>query len=407
MAGHSHRCLAQELSAVLEADVQAVPGYAEALDGADIAAATTHAVEPVIRRSWLTPGVHITSVGYNPAGREIDDATVAEVLVCVESRQAVRAPLPASSNDLLMPIGDGLVTAEHVHAERGELITGSKPAPRAVHRPGPHPSVMLELVAIAPPGRGRVDNGAALAGHIRPYAAEHIGNRRVRQQVRSRDWIARLPGGETRRSVAVQRAAYLRDGAPSPAARRSDLSRLKAALINRRITIEEAINADFGNRSRHETAMTELGGVVQGIDYLQRNLRRFMRPTGRHTAWHMRFGTNRIEYQPLGVVSPWNYPVNLSLMPRRHRDSRRQPRQAQAVEVHPRDEHRARVGAERRLPARAGHDGLRQRAAGCRVAQAVAVGGDAGLHRSAQALPQMEPVGDLQNVGAPRQAPSA
>ncbi|GAA2670357.1 hypothetical protein [Nonomuraea recticatena] len=48
--------------------------------------------------------------------------------------------------------------------------------------------------------------------------------------------------------------------------------------------------------------MMELGGVVQGIASLERNLRRFMRPTGRHTAWHMRFGTNRIEYQPLGVV---------------------------------------------------------------------------------------------------------
>ncbi|WP_405512527.1 coniferyl aldehyde dehydrogenase [Streptomyces canus] len=118
--------------------------------------------------------------------------------------------------------------------------------------------------------------------------------------------------------LAVQRAAYRRDGAPSLAARRSDLRRFKAALIARRSAIEEAINTDFGNRSRHETAMMELGGVVQGIDYLERNLRRFMRPTGRHTALHMRWGTNRIEYQPLGVVgviSPWNYPVILSLMP--------------------------------------------------------------------------------------------
>ncbi|MDT0485386.1 ornithine cyclodeaminase family protein [Streptomyces doebereineriae] len=119
--------LAEELSAALEGDVRAVSSYAEALDGADIAAATTHTVEPVIRRSWLTPGVHITSVGYNPAGREIDDATVTEALVCVESRQAVLAPLPAGSNDLLMPIRNGLITADHVHAELGELITGNRP----------------------------------------------------------------------------------------------------------------------------------------------------------------------------------------------------------------------------------------------------------------------------------------
>jgi alanine dehydrogenase len=30
------------------------------------------------------------------------------------------------SNDLLMPIRDGLITADHVHAELGELIAGSR-----------------------------------------------------------------------------------------------------------------------------------------------------------------------------------------------------------------------------------------------------------------------------------------
>jgi coniferyl-aldehyde dehydrogenase len=118
--------------------------------------------------------------------------------------------------------------------------------------------------------------------------------------------------------LGVQRAAYLRDGAPSLAKRRSDLKKFKAAMLARRSAIEEAINTDFGHRSRHETAMMEILGVVQSIDYLERNLRRFMRPTRRHVALDMRFGTNRIEYQPLGVVgviSPWNYPVNLSLMP--------------------------------------------------------------------------------------------
>ena len=111
--------------------------------------------------------------------------------------------------------------------------------------------------------------------------------------------------------LAAERAAYLRDGAPSLAARRSDLKKFKAALLVRRTAIEEAINTDFGNRSRHVTALMEVFGVVQGIDYLDRNLRRFMRPTRRHIALNLRFGSNRIEYQPLGVVgviSPWNYP---------------------------------------------------------------------------------------------------
>ncbi|MEU8990528.1 ornithine cyclodeaminase family protein [Streptomyces sp. NPDC048558] len=119
--------LAAELSAELDVDVRAVPTYVEALDGAHIAAATTHALEPVVRRPWLTPGVHVTSVGYNPDGREFDDATIADALVCVESRQAALAPFPAGSNDLLMPIRHGVITPEHVHAELGELISGHKP----------------------------------------------------------------------------------------------------------------------------------------------------------------------------------------------------------------------------------------------------------------------------------------
>ena len=89
--------LATELAEELPAEVVAVVSYPEALDGADIACATTHTVVPVVRREWLTPGVHITSVGYNPAGREVDDATIAEALVCVESRQAVLAPSPRAA----------------------------------------------------------------------------------------------------------------------------------------------------------------------------------------------------------------------------------------------------------------------------------------------------------------------
>ena len=118
--------LATELADELGLDVVAVASYPQALDGADIACATTPAIDPVVRREWLTPGVHITSVGYHPAGREIDDATIADAVVCVESRQAALAAFPAGSPDLLEPIRHGVITAAHVHAELGELITGTR-----------------------------------------------------------------------------------------------------------------------------------------------------------------------------------------------------------------------------------------------------------------------------------------
>jgi ornithine cyclodeaminase len=119
--------LAGELGLTGDADVRAAASCRAAVDGADVVCATTHAVEPVVRRPWLSPGTHITSVGFNPTGREIDDATVADALVCVESRAAALADFPAGSNDLLMPIRHGVITADHVHAELGELVAGTRP----------------------------------------------------------------------------------------------------------------------------------------------------------------------------------------------------------------------------------------------------------------------------------------
>ena len=96
------------------------------ISNADIVCATTHAVEPVVRRQWVAPGTHITSVGHNPAGREIDDETIVDSLVCVESRRAALAPPPAGSNDLVEPISTGKMGPDHIHAELGELVAGTK-----------------------------------------------------------------------------------------------------------------------------------------------------------------------------------------------------------------------------------------------------------------------------------------
>ena len=126
--------------------------WREACDGADVVCATTHAVEPVVRREWLAPGAHVTSVGYNPTGREVDDATVVEALAVVESRAAALAPFPAGSNDLLQPIEHGVITADHVHAEIGELVDGSKPGRRS-----PEQITLYKSVGVA------VQDGAAAA----------------------------------------------------------------------------------------------------------------------------------------------------------------------------------------------------------------------------------------------------
>jgi ornithine cyclodeaminase len=126
--------LAAELGDELGISVRAVDSYQEAIEQADVVCATTHSLEPVVRREWLSPGTHVTSVGYNASGRELDDRTVVDALVCVESRRAVLAPPPAGSNDLIEPIRSGLITPDHVHAELGELVSGVKPGRTSVEQ---------------------------------------------------------------------------------------------------------------------------------------------------------------------------------------------------------------------------------------------------------------------------------
>jgi coniferyl-aldehyde dehydrogenase len=115
-----------------------------------------------------------------------------------------------------------------------------------------------------------------------------------------------------------QRAAFLRDGAPTYDQRMADLATLKKAVLGLRKEFEVSVNADFGWRSAHETAIMEIGPVVNGIDYLRHHLKRWMRPQRRHVALHALPGGARVLYQPLGVVgivSPWNFPLGLALMP--------------------------------------------------------------------------------------------
>jgi alanine dehydrogenase len=121
------RALAAELDPQLEARVLAAPSVRDALEGADIVCATTHPGGAVFERAWLAAGTHVASVGYDPAQRELDDATVADALLVVESRAAALAPAPSGSPDLLEPIRDGVIEAGHVHAELGELVLGTRP----------------------------------------------------------------------------------------------------------------------------------------------------------------------------------------------------------------------------------------------------------------------------------------
>jgi ornithine cyclodeaminase len=127
---------AAELAAELGAE--AVDSWEDALRGADVVAATTHATEPIVLREWLAPGAHVNSVGANPAGRgEIDPAVVHDALVAVESRASTLAPPPAGASEFR----DG---APPDVVELGELVAGTKPG-----RTSPEQITLYKSVGVA------------------------------------------------------------------------------------------------------------------------------------------------------------------------------------------------------------------------------------------------------------------
>ncbi len=100
--------------------------------------------------------------------------------------------------------------------------------------------------------------------------------------------------------------------------RRDGLRRLRVAFKARMDEMVAAVDADFGGRSRHETLLTDAMTVLAEIDHALRHLRRWMRPRRRPVDWLFLPARAQLRFQPLGavgVIAPWNYPVNLALIP--------------------------------------------------------------------------------------------
>ncbi|HWL08466.1 MAG TPA: aldehyde dehydrogenase family protein, partial [Planctomicrobium sp.] len=116
----------------------------------------------------------------------------------------------------------------------------------------------------------------------------------------------------------VQMHAYEHEPYLPRSARVDCLNRLLAMIEEHESEIIEAIDTDYHGRSSHETRLAELFVVRSGILHARRYLKSWMRERRVPTGWAFLPGRNRLIRQPLGVVgvvSPWNYPLQLALCP--------------------------------------------------------------------------------------------
>lgn len=122
-----------------------------------------------------------------------------------------------------------------------------------------------------------------------------------------------------RDSFALQRAAFQQQRNPSVDQRRADLRQLHRLLVEHRAAIVDAVQQDYGCRSRFETLLTELLQGQEAALAALRHLKRWMRPQQRRLDM-LQYPLARAYTfaQPLGVVGivvPWNFPVAMAFQP--------------------------------------------------------------------------------------------
>jgi ornithine cyclodeaminase/alanine dehydrogenase-like protein (mu-crystallin family) len=112
--------LAGELTGV---DTRVLDG-AQAIRGADIVITATTCPTPLFPGGALEPGTHVNAIGaYAATMREVDSAAIQRARIVVDTREGALA----EAGDLIIPIRERVIGANHIVAELSELVTGAIP----------------------------------------------------------------------------------------------------------------------------------------------------------------------------------------------------------------------------------------------------------------------------------------
>ena len=114
------------------------------------------------------------------------------------------------------------------------------------------------------------------------------------------------------------KAAYAAEPNPTLEVRLERIGRIEKMIKANEEKICKALTADFGVRNPSETRLAEFGMVSQACRFVRKNLQDWMRPVQMETPSYLSSSEAWIENQSIGVVgiiSAWNYPVQLALLP--------------------------------------------------------------------------------------------
>jgi alanine dehydrogenase len=116
----------EDLDGRVRPAVRAAADGEDAARDADVIVTVTSSAEPVLLREWVADDALVVVVGAcRPEHREVDPALVAASRMFVDSREAALT----ESGDVIQGIAEGRFSAEHIRAELGEVIAGTRPGP--------------------------------------------------------------------------------------------------------------------------------------------------------------------------------------------------------------------------------------------------------------------------------------
>lgn len=120
--------------------------------------------------------------------------------------------------------------------------------------------------------------------------------------------------------VEKQRQSFLQEGIVTAESRMDRLNRCISMLEKHEQDFIDALKADYGQRPALQTTITEFFPTMQSLKDARRNVRRWMRPDLRKLPFYIHLAGARgfVTWQPkgvIGIISPWNFPVNLTFVP--------------------------------------------------------------------------------------------
>lgn len=106
-----------------EHNIKCSMGTKDNLKLADIICTATTSTQPVFELDQVKAGVHINGIGsYKPTIREIPEKVIQQSLLVVDQKEAALS----EAGDIVIPINNGVITPNHIHAELGEIVAGTK-----------------------------------------------------------------------------------------------------------------------------------------------------------------------------------------------------------------------------------------------------------------------------------------